>query len=512
MMISNLTNRLRSVCESVILPLRSVWKNLAAIYRELEPVRLSVIIVALSALAFLLVPQGTDLLIGLAEDAGRGMRLPSVLGFFSALAYFCLGNWYWPRFLLNCDFARPKRSEHLNVRVAYELRLHTPRILGILPACVIGFAFLSNRAPGQGAYISLGLASFVLAVLLYGAFIARRSFLDRPLHVSKGNSLEHPQKGAKHAGRKSFQTVGDVMQDREAMIGISLFGIPPCILFLIFVFAPVWGGQTLGSPAVVFLGLASLACFGGVIVYFGHRYELPVLGMLLILAFVAHFNNDNHEVRSLPGAQATLEPLDKRLEDWHSYVATKGPPGTKHPLFIVATEGGGIRAAFWTALVLSSLEDDSRAQNQLRFSDHLFAVSGVSGGSFGGAAFVALLADRKEANFAERNDAFMKHEFLAPLVGRLLFTDVVGRPVAGRRAADHCHSKWCGCPTAHRRPKSAAHGNAPRESRSQRVARAAGHPLEHEDGPCGSLPWRTGKATDPCRHPGPASKRRCEWE
>ncbi len=203
MMISNLTNRLRSVCESVILPLRSVWKNLAAIYRELEPVRLSVIIVALSALAFLLVPQGTDLLIGLAEDAGRGMRLPSVLGFFSALAYFCLGNWYWPRFLLNCDFARPKRSEHLNVRVAYELRLHTPRILGILPACVIGFAFLSNRAPGQGAYLSLGLASFVLAVLLYGAFIARRSFLDRPLHVSKGNSLEHPQKGAKHAGRCS---------------------------------------------------------------------------------------------------------------------------------------------------------------------------------------------------------------------------------------------------------------------------------------------------------------------
>jgi hypothetical protein len=426
-MIKKLLHRILAVFESVFLSVGRLWKKAVAAYGVLEPVRLSLIVVVLAALAFLLVPQGQDLLIGLAEDAGRGVKLLSVLGFFSALTYFCLTNWYWPRFLLNCDFPPTRGKDSFDHDVSYELRLQTPRVLGVLPACVIGLAFWVNRASDRGAYIILGLASFALAALLYLAFIARRRLLKAPLHTPKPAPFEHEVNGPKSAEPRSFTSVSDVWQNREAIVELSIFGIPPVVFFFLFLFAPVWTGQLLGSPAVLFIGLAGIACFGGVIVYFGHRYELPVLVLLTLLAIVSHFNNDNHEISSLPGRQAALDPLDKRLEDWHNYVQTKAPPGTKHPLFIVATEGGGIRAAYWTALVLSNLEDASRLEKRMTFSDHLFAISGVSGGSFGGAGFVALLADQNGTTFSDRTDAFMQNEFLAPLLGRLLFTEIPQR-------------------------------------------------------------------------------------
>jgi hypothetical protein len=72
-------------------------------------------------------------------------------------------------------------------------------------------------------------------------------------------------------------------------------------------------------------------------------------------------------------------------------------PNEPVPMLIVATAGGGIRAAYWTATILERLEHDLRwealgqssrkeipTENLMR--NLLFAISGVSGGSVGGAA------------------------------------------------------------------------------------------------------------------------------
>ena len=68
--------------------------------------------------------------------------------------------------------------------------------------------------------------------------------------------------------------------------------------------------------------------------------------------------------------------------------------GETHPLYIVATEGGGIRAAYWTAAVLGEIQDKNP-----NFAAHLFAISGVSGGSLGAAVFEALLAEPNLGSF-----------------------------------------------------------------------------------------------------------------
>ena len=60
------------------------------------------------------------------------------------------------------------------------------------------------------------------------------------------------------------------------------------------------------------------------------------------------------------------------------------------PVIIVATAGGGIRAATWTTQVLTGLESESRTRGcPASLSSSLLAVSSVSGGSVGSMFFVA---------------------------------------------------------------------------------------------------------------------------
>jgi hypothetical protein len=97
------------------------------------------------------------------------------------------------------------------------------------------------------------------------------------------------------------------------------------------------------------------------------------------------------------------------------------------PMLIVATAGGGIRAAYWTATVLEKLAGDFEKEGGVR--PYLFAISGVSGGSVGAAAFDAALAQRDESQ-CKAGDAtcplattFLTADFLAPALASLVFVD-----------------------------------------------------------------------------------------
>lgn len=63
-----------------------------------------------------------------------------------------------------------------------------------------------------------------------------------------------------------------------------------------------------------------------------------------------------------------------------------------YPVFIVASQGGGIYAAATTLAFMSAMQDECPA-----FAQHVFAISGVSGGAVGAAIFNALTADAPHA-------------------------------------------------------------------------------------------------------------------
>src|SRR5205814_1339450 len=97
--------------------------------------------------------------------------------------------------------------------------------------------------------------------------------------------------------------------------------------------------------------------------------------------------NDNHVIRHTNDPARHLPPpSDSQFTEWLKNRPDSGDYRS-YPVFFVATEGGGLRAAYYTSLVLSAIQDRCPA-----FAQHLFAISGVSGGSVGAGIFAASAA------------------------------------------------------------------------------------------------------------------------
>ena len=130
--------------------------------------------------------------------------------------------------------------------------------------------------------------------------------------------------------------------------------------------------------------------------------------------------------------------------------------GVPVPMLIVATAGGGIRAAYWTAAVLDKLGMEHGGGAR----PYLFAVSGVSGGSVGATAFEAALAKRDEgqcdSGACPAATSFLTEDFLAPVLASGIFVDAIAsflpefphadRGVALERSFEQASDGWLARP------------------------------------------------------------------
>lgn len=128
---------------------------------------------------------------------------------------------------------------------------------------------------------------------------------------------------------------------------------------------------------------------------------------------------------------AGLAGLDRWTAAWHPAptVAAPAPLGDAlaalpggEPLLLVASEGGGVRAAYWTARMLAELQDRQDGD----WAKRLVAMSGVSGGSMGIAVWRACArGDRGGRTMtACVREGFATLDPLTPLVAGLMFEDV----------------------------------------------------------------------------------------
>jgi hypothetical protein len=141
---------------------------------------------------------------------------------------------------------------------------------------------------------------------------------------------------------------------------------------------------TLGSVMVL---LGMLCWFLSALAFLLDRYRIPVLVPLAgILILTAQFPESDHyfEVRKLSDTTA-FTPAE----------ALRPPTGVpSDSAIVVATSGGGIQAAAWTARVLTGLVaagDEAGLHDY--FSQSIRAISSVSGGSVGTLYFVNAYQD-----------------------------------------------------------------------------------------------------------------------
>ena len=168
------------------------------------------------------------------------------------------------------------------------------------------------------------------------------------------------------------------------------------IAFALYIGIGYYKGRIDEKPSVVpalaflLLFLIVVCWFLGVLTFFFDRYRVPLLSILAILSLATTYTPESdhfYRVEPVSGLPPLLRPS----------ALVKDRAVLAHRRFIVvATAGGGIQAAAWTARVLHGLEEECAQQaepdNKCDLRDSLLVISGVSGGSLGAMAYARSFA------------------------------------------------------------------------------------------------------------------------
>jgi len=409
------------------------WQRVRDVGAILHPCRFSVFVVVAGGALLLATTQGRELAVGL-PDGGFFWR---GLAFHACVLLWAFQSWYWSRLLLDVTFgldrAHDRDGASFAPHVAWALR-ETPRVVAVAAYVVAGIALALAQAWWHFAALAL------VGALFYWLLVRRLALTDA-LHRMFGGAArriigEHHQ--------RVFR-LRDLPPFSQAVLWGSL-GLGAFFTARVLIDA-VGFGWAFGAAAVPFLGFALIVPVGSLFVYWSHLGRAPsgtidargypVVTLLVLWAAAVGAVIDHHVVRTTapipagnPGP-AARERLDDAAVRWQAHAA-KVARSDAPPLVIVATAGGGLRAAYWTATVLGRLQDEAPD-----FRAYLFGISGVSGGSLGAVVFVTLLADGAPApapSCASRGKAFecagqavLAQDFLAPAAASMLFPDLMQR-------------------------------------------------------------------------------------
>jgi hypothetical protein len=395
--------------------LQRAWAAIREVYFFVKPIRF--VLIPLFALLAALVgsDQGQDsirFLVDVDRDCPHYGRLAAFLLVTCAAA---LQAWYWSRQMLRLDNVSGTAANHPDS----ERRL--PRTIGA-SVFVIAIIALSRAAflgwSGQADFaMKVNLVTCIILLVLLLVFLRFTVVRRRLMGASP--------RMASHAG---FEPA------TKWILRITAFA---ALLFAIWTaVSPLTAGLAFQSPALLMLSAALWIGIGTWLAYWFDSYHVPLATTFIVCSVVFSCFNDNHAVRTLEGPLPARKPLDVTFNDWYSQLEASEPAAPDHPVFIVATEGGGIRAAYWTAAVLTAIQDQAP-----QFSNHIFAISSVSGGSVGSMVFTALVADRTrgpvipecettpqgDRSYRRAAQEMLSYDALAPTLGSMLHADFIQR-------------------------------------------------------------------------------------
>lgn len=416
----------------------------ALLLDHLKPVRVSLLVLAVAVVVFVGVDQAAELfLVALWTDPSEARYL----GLLASSALAGVAIWYAAR---NAYRMRYPRWPALQDERAAPLRDWAPRILGAaVPLLVaLGYGVALIKLPhgpcgmadhcARRSWRALGLVAECLALVVF--FVTRRRLMSM---VSRRYRAASPR-----ASRPS---------EEKRVWRVRDLGTVPCVIYAVMVVLNILVTVLIALRPEAFDGIGPLAillvaeaflCFNGsLICMIGDRRGVPLLSAMLLLSASLHWLhlNDNHKVRQYPAMSThqhpAAPPADTRpsFDDYaNAWLDERCAGRATCPVILVSSEGGGIRAAAWTALVLSRLtatvDAAALVHGEPLVARYLFAASGVSGGSLGLATYVSLLqqpAPTPGWTLEQRAQDVLGHDFLAPTLANSFFVDFTQRWLPG---------------------------------------------------------------------------------
>lgn len=400
--------------------LQAGWRLIRTVYFFVKPIRFVVFPLLALLAALIWADQGQDSVRYLVDVDPQCPRYGRLAAFLLITFLTAVEVWYWSRQLLRVDRVSGMAQEYATAEK------WVPRLVGV------GVFFIAIAALARTAWLDYsGRFDFTMKVTL-GTVIALliEAAIFVVFVVMRRKRIGESERVETHQGLAPVtRTI------LAATVGIAL-------IFIVWTaVSPLTAGWVFESPSLLMLSAALWAGVGSWLAYWFDSYKVPLASTFLIFAAIFSCFNDNHAVRTLTTSEGgaapdVRRPLDETFNSWYDKLAARYPNEARHPVFLVATEGGGIRAAYWTAAVLTAIQD--RAPD---FGPHVFGISSVSGGSLGSAVFTALLADTQRTSadggcadepnsdpttrFAAQQ--MLSYDFLAPTLASMLHADLVQR-------------------------------------------------------------------------------------
>jgi hypothetical protein len=292
-----------------------------------------------------------------------------------------------------------------------------PVLIGLLvtiavlwPEPTLGFAWLQKRESLAG-----------IAVLLFAGSVGSLWYLDK----FRTRLVERSLRAYSSLSRFSLAQ------------GLLIVGLCIVCVSAVIILFPKQFASALGPICVLFLFLALACIAASLLSHVYDRYQVPSLAILAGIAILWSFlgTNNNHHVRVLDEPATRLAKPAAAFREWLAgrpdIADYKGRP---YPVYVVAAEGGGVYAAANAAWTLARIQDNCPA-----FAQHVFAISGVSGGSLGAALFAALVTanapprslpmeqkcplQTRDGPMQNAVREYFKQDLLTPLLAAGLFPD-----------------------------------------------------------------------------------------
>lgn len=359
--------------------LSRLWNDIVRVCKILSVASISIFAVFISWFCLFNVAQVTDAIIALGNFGSFHHFLIFVL-VGSLWAFFI---WYWARVFYYIEYEKRKDlKEYEKIIVKY-----TPRVLGALELLIIGLAFLIQAPKCQiGNELNpirvVGIIYMALAILFIIFVNLRRKIFNLKPLGELHESLE-PQK----------RIVNVICLPDTTKKILFITTIITSILLVLITIWPIHLTMLLGDGVTV---LIMCLCIWLPLLYWIRYFSLklgfPLYLVLAVLIVSFSFFNGNKNIRFISLPSDTRMNVGDYTEKWLSKTETLGKrvklkDGTDGvPMVIVLSEGGGIRAAYWSAQFLARIQKEYP-----HCRDYLFGISGVSGGSFGATVFDGVL-------------------------------------------------------------------------------------------------------------------------
>src|SRR5882672_10360572 len=400
--LAEMSHRLFKATSKVFVVYWCIWRGVQDAWQSLWPLRVNILF-ALILLVLLTIPdQSADILCAFAERFHwTALSSMTPVAFAWGLGWMF---WWTSKSLLQSD------SRHWHPRaLGRQLRIYTPRLLAVWPMLVLGIGLCTARR-----LVVDPAATLRWRLEIGSAFCCGWGLLFWYVRVRIKGDGAKPQK--KEPKPRWFSLTPDSI----ATILLSL--AYASIIFGFAVQNPRVAREAGLRPLdVIFIAPSVWLILFCVIVRWVDRCRFPLISALLVLVvLVGKFDcNDNHAIRLLdssvdPGRTIKIPSTTKAFCCWWDTRPDRDHYD-EYPVFIVVTEGGGIRNAYWTALVLANLADSNPM-----FRHHVFAISGVSGGSVGAAVYAATvrLSERtsQRVDFRSIAAGVLSDDLLTPLL------------------------------------------------------------------------------------------------